>query len=82
MNHFPFTVQARWGEVATAQSANTTQLVQQGIERYKTGDVQGAIASWQTALSAYQSTNCLISEAIVQEKLAIAYDKLVNSSKR
>jgi hypothetical protein len=39
---FSFTVQARWGEVATAQSANTTQLVQQGIERYKTGDVQGA----------------------------------------
>jgi tetratricopeptide (TPR) repeat protein len=38
--------------------------------------VQGAIAFWQTALSAYQSTNSLISEAIVQEKLAIAYRQI------
>jgi tetratricopeptide (TPR) repeat protein len=32
--------------------------------------VQGAIASWQTALSAYQSTNNHANEAIVREKLA------------
>lgn len=76
LNHFPFTMQARWGEVATAQSANTSQLVQQGIERYKTGDVQGAIASWQTALTAYQSTNDRANEAIVREKLAIAYQQI------
>ena len=77
LNHVPFTaLQARWGEVATAQFPNTTQLVQQGIEQYKTGDVQGAIASWQTALSAYQSTNSLANQAIVQEKLAIAYRQI------
>lgn len=77
LNHVPFTaLQARWGEVATAQSPDTTQLVQQGIEQYKTGDVQGAIASWQTALSAYQSTNNHANEAIVQEKLAIAYRQI------
>jgi CHAT domain-containing protein/tetratricopeptide (TPR) repeat protein len=77
LNHVPFTtLQARWGEVATAQSPNTTQLVQQGIERYKTGDVQGAIASWQTALTAYKSTNNHANEAIVQEKLAIAYRQI------
>lgn len=77
LNYVPFTaLQARWGEVATAQSPNTTQLVQQGIERYKTGDVQGAITSWQTALTAYESTNNHANEAIVQEKLAIAYRQI------
>jgi CHAT domain-containing protein len=76
-NHVPFTtLQARWPEVATAQSPNASLLVQQGIERYKTGDVQGAIASWQTALSAYQSTNNLANQAIVREKLAIAYRQI------
>lgn len=77
LNHVPFNpLQLRWGEVATAQSANASQLVQQGIERYKTGDVQGAIASWQTALTAYQSTNDRANEAIVREKLAIAYQQI------
>jgi Flp pilus assembly protein TadD len=69
-------LQARWGEVATAQSPNASQLVQQGIERYRAGDVQGAIASGQTALSAYQSTNNLTNQAIVREKLAIAYHQI------
>jgi CHAT domain-containing protein len=78
LNHVPFSTswQARWGTIATAQSPNTTQLVQQGIEQYKTGDVQGAIASWQTALTAYQSTNNPANQAIVQEKLAIAYRQI------
>jgi CHAT domain-containing protein/tetratricopeptide (TPR) repeat protein len=76
-NHVPFTtLQTRWGEVATAQSPNASLLVQQGIERYKTGDVQGAIASWQTALSTYQSTNSLANQGIVREKLAIAYQQI------
>lgn len=77
LNHFSFTaLQARWGEVATAQSPNASQLVQQGIEQYRAGDVQGAIASWQTALSAYQSTNNHANAAIVREKLAIAYQQI------
>ncbi|MBD1933716.1 MULTISPECIES: CHAT domain-containing protein [Cyanophyceae] len=77
LNHVPFTaLQATWGEVATAQSSNASQLVQQGIEQYKTGDVQGAIASWQTALTAYQTTKNLANVAIVQEKLAIAYRQI------
>jgi tetratricopeptide (TPR) repeat protein len=38
--------------------------------------VQGAIASWQTALSAYQSTNNFANQAIVREKLAIAYRQI------
>jgi CHAT domain-containing protein len=77
LNHSPFTAwQARWGTVATAQSLDPSQLVQQGIEQYRAGDVQGAIASWQTALSAYQSTNNLANQAIVREKLAIAYRQI------
>ncbi len=77
LNHGLFNpLQLRWGEVATAQSPNPSQLVQQGIERYKTGDVQGAIAFWQTALTAYQSTNASANEAMVREKLAIAYQQI------
>ncbi|MEH1834384.1 MAG: CHAT domain-containing protein [Nostoc sp.] len=77
LNHLPFTpLQARWPEVATAQSPNTSLLVQQGIEQYRAGDLQEAIASWQTALSAYQSSNNLVNQAIVREKLAIAYQQI------
>jgi hypothetical protein len=84
LNHVPLTaLQARWVRLATAQFPNTSQLIQQGIEQYKaTGDVPGAIASWQTALTAYQSTKDCANEAIIREKLTIAYNKLVNSSKR
>jgi CHAT domain-containing protein len=77
LSHVSFNpLQLRWPEVATAQSTNPSQLVQQGIEQYKTGDVQGAIALWQTALTAYQSTNDRANEAIVREKLAIAYQQI------
>jgi CHAT domain-containing protein/tetratricopeptide (TPR) repeat protein len=38
--------------------------------------MQGAIASWQTVLTAYESTNNLASQAIVREKLAIAYQQI------
>lgn len=77
LSHVSFNpLQLRWPEVATAQSANPSQLVQQGIERYKTGDVQGAIDYWKTALTAYQSTNNRVNEAIVREKLAIAYQQI------
>lgn len=77
LNHVPFTpLQARWPEVATAQSPNINQLVQQGIEQYRAGDLQGAIASWQTALTAYQNTSNQADAAIVREKLAIAYQQI------
>jgi len=77
LDRVPFTAwQARWGTVATAQSPNASLLVQQGIEGYRAGDVQGAIASWQAALTAYESTNNHANQAIVQEKLAIAYRQI------
>ena len=37
---------------------------------------QGAIASWQTALTAYQNTNNPVNQAIVREKLALAYQQV------
>lgn len=75
LNYVPFTVQAKWGEVASAHP-NTNQLVQQGIEQYRAGNVLEAIASWQTALTTYQSTNNLANQVIVREKLAIAYQQI------
>ena len=77
LNHVPFTaLQTKWGELATAQPPNASQLVQQGIEQYGTGNLQEAIASWQTALTAYQNTSNHDNAAIVREKLAIAYQQL------
>ncbi|WP_375507329.1 tol-pal system YbgF family protein [uncultured Nostoc sp.] len=76
LNHVPLTVQTKWGEQATAQPPNPSQLVQQGIEQYRAGDVQEAIAKWQTALSAYENINNHDNAAIIREKLAIAYQQL------
>jgi len=76
LHHISFTGQTTWGRAATAQPANASLLVEQGIEHYRTGDVQNAIASWQTALTAYQTTNNPANQAIVQEKLAIAYRQI------
>ncbi|MEH2083193.1 MAG: CHAT domain-containing protein [Nostoc sp.] len=76
LNDVTFTVlQTRWGELATAQPPNPSRLVQEGIEQYRTGDLQEAIASWQTALSSYKNTNNQDNAAIVREKLAIAYQQ-------
>lgn len=60
-------------QIATAQAPNA---VQQGIKRFQSGDVQGAIAAWQTALKLYQTTSDKKTEAIVREKLAIAYQQI------
>ncbi|HEY9611495.1 CHAT domain-containing protein, partial [Allocoleopsis sp.] len=64
-------------EVATAQSPAPAQLVQQGLEFYQAGDVQGAIKSWQTALSAYQERNShSLEEVNVRKYLARAYQQV------
>ena len=54
----------------TTQSAD--QQVQQGVDRYEAGDIQGAIQQWQAALSVYQTTQTLANQAIVLENLARA----------
>jgi CHAT domain-containing protein len=56
--------------------ANASQLVQQGVERYRVGDYQGAIALWQSALTSYQTVKNPTNEAIVLENLARAYRQL------
>ncbi len=75
LNHFPFTTQAKASEVAIAY-VNTRQLVELGIEQYRAGNMLEAIASWQTALSAYKSTSDFTNQAIVREKLALAYQQI------
>nr|WP_155743033.1 CHAT domain-containing protein [Scytonema sp. UIC 10036] len=62
-----------------AQTPDASQLVQQGIERYKAGDFRGAIAPWQTALNFYKQSNNHNNEAIVSENLARAYQQLGDS---
>lgn len=60
LGHIPLTpLQLRLGNAVMAQSPTTDRLVQQGVELYRAGDIQGAIAQWQIALSAYQKTNKL-----------------------
>ena len=58
-----------------AHSPNASQLVQQGVELYQSGDFRGAIAQWQTALTIYQDTQNPTNEAIVLENLARAYQQ-------
>ncbi|BAY50249.1 TPR repeat protein (plasmid) [Scytonema sp. HK-05] len=43
--------QVQLGEVVIAQATDWKQLMQQGLKRYTTGDFQGAISSWEAALS-------------------------------
>lgn len=77
LSHLPLTAwQVGFEDVATAQSPNASQLVQQGVHRYQTGDIQGAISQWQTALTAYRKTNNSANEAIVLENLVRAYQQI------
>ena len=64
---------SRLGKVASAQSLEASQLVQQGVELYQDGNFREAIAQWQTALTIYQDTKNPTNEAIVLENLARAY---------
>jgi CHAT domain-containing protein len=70
-----------FGQLVTAQSPDALQLVQQGIERYKAGDFQGAIPPWEDALNFYRKSNNRVNEAIVNENLARAYQQLGESEK-
>ncbi|KAF3889316.1 MULTISPECIES: CHAT domain-containing protein [Nostocales] len=66
-------------ESIIAQTPDASQLVQQGIERYKAADFRGAIAPWKTALNFYQQSKNQNNEAIVSENLARAYQQLGDS---
>ena len=69
------------GDVVNARSPDANQLVQQGVIRYQAGDVQGAIAQWQTALVTYRKTNNRANEAIVLENLARANQRIGQSDR-
>ncbi|NEO49336.1 MAG: CHAT domain-containing protein [Moorea sp. SIO4A3] len=70
------TEQATIGELVNAQDTNTTQQVNQGIERYARGDYRGAISLWKEALKVYEKSNEAATIAIVNENLARAYQQL------
>lgn len=59
-----------------AQSPKASQLVQQGIERYQSVDLRGAIERWYKALDIYQQNNNRVNAVIVRENLARAYQQL------
>lgn len=71
-----FTICLWLNYVAIAQPADP---LQQGVERYRAGDIPGSISAWQTALTTYQKANNLIGEANVRAKLAIAFQQLGQS---
>lgn len=64
------------GQVVRAQSFDTDQIVQQGLERYQAGDAKGAIKLWQQALIIYQKNNNSAASVIVRENLARAYQQV------
>ncbi|HBL11364.1 MAG TPA: hypothetical protein DD379_08140 [Cyanobacteria bacterium UBA11162] len=77
LGHIPATaLQVKLGNVAVAQSPGASQLVQRGVELYQAGDISGAIAQWETALSSYRNTNNRSEVAIVLENLARAYQQI------
>lgn len=71
--------QGQWTK-AVAQASNPSQLVQQGVDRYQSGDISGALQPWQTALVAYQQSQQMQNSAIVVENLARAYQQLGQTS--
>jgi len=68
--------QVGYAQIATPQSNDPQELVQQGFELYQVEDFPGAIEHWQTALSAYQNSKDVANTAIVLENLARAYQQI------
>ncbi|WP_335013579.1 CHAT domain-containing protein [Nostoc sp.] len=65
--------------VVSAQSPDTNQLVQQGLELYQVGDVKAAIAIWEKAVNIYQQNHNAAAEVIVRENLARVYQEIGQS---
>ncbi|MEH1896195.1 MAG: CHAT domain-containing protein [Nostoc sp.] len=62
------------GQVVSAQTANVTSLVEQGIKDYEAGNFFNAIKHWQEALN--QDKNNPSATAVVNENLARAYQQI------
>ncbi len=59
-------------------SSNPLQLVQQGKERYQSGDFTQAVTLWQQAASAFANQGDNLNQAMVLSNLALAYQQLGN----
>lgn len=66
--------------VSASQPGATATLVQQGVDRYKTGQYRDAIVVWQTALAEYRRSQNQANVAIVLENLARAHQQLGETS--
>ncbi|MEA5464726.1 CHAT domain-containing protein [Leptothoe sp. PORK10 BA2] len=62
--------------LGASYAATPAQFVQEGVSLYQTGDYQGAVDRWQTALKAYPPGDSSGDQAIVHENLARAYQLL------
>jgi tetratricopeptide (TPR) repeat protein len=81
----PVTPIARFGSVVMAQTAvpqagNANQLMQQGVESYRSRDFSAAITAWQSALSVYQADRNFQQAAVALENLARAHQALDQTS--
>ncbi|OYD88939.1 hypothetical protein CDG77_20995 [Nostoc sp. 'Peltigera membranacea cyanobiont' 213] len=65
--------------VVSAQSPDTNQLVQQGIELYQVGDIKAAITIWEKTVNIYQQNHNVAAEVIVRENLARVYQEIGQS---
>ncbi|MEH2081962.1 MAG: hypothetical protein V7K89_18885 [Nostoc sp.] len=64
-------------EIATAKSSALIHPVQQGLKLYQAGDIQGAILSWQKALSSAQERKSNYAEEInIRTYIARAYQQV------
>lgn len=70
------TQQVGQAQIASNQTNNVNQLVQQGVELYQVEDFSGAIDYWQKALGIYQNNNDLANQVIILENLARAYQQI------
>jgi CHAT domain-containing protein len=71
LSHVPFTA-----NIATAQTPDVSQQVQQGVKNYEAGNFQDAVTIWQKALDTYKKANNVKNAAVVSENLARAYRQL------
>ncbi|MEO1521568.1 MAG: CHAT domain-containing protein [Cyanobacteria bacterium J06633_2] len=63
----------------TQDGSSASQRVQQGVEHYRMGNFQEAIALWDSALAQYEASGNLANQAIVVENLARAHRALGNA---
>ena len=71
---------AQAADTPLAQSTDVSTLVQEGVDRYQSGEFLEAIAPWKSAYEVYKATQDLPELAIVSENLARAYQQMGQTS--